>query len=118
MTQPQRTRFDVDTLDSNDPFEIDFGNTPHLYKHGLSMADLYDLWYGLPVYFPGIEAGAADWLLVGPVPGNTMLCAPLAPPNGGQYGRCRPIGLYRASVVLSMEYEDVMREGEDYGKEG
>jgi hypothetical protein len=33
-----RSRFDIDLLDPDNPFEIDDGNRPHLYKH-LPVAD-------------------------------------------------------------------------------
>jgi hypothetical protein len=113
VSEPLRTRFDVEALNPDDPFEIDMGNRPHLFKHGLSEEDLLDVWWGDPVYFPSSMSSSADWLLVGPVPGNVHLCSPLAPANSGRIDQCRPIGLYRASMALTMDYQMViMGEGE------
>src|SRR6266498_3053351 len=101
----RRARFDPDLLDENDPFEIDLGNRPHLYSHGLSEDDLYDVWFDEPRIFPAREDGEADWLLVAQVPGD-HLCSPLAPPKSGDHRKCRPIGLYRAGVLLVTMYTE------------
>jgi hypothetical protein len=111
MTSPERQRFDVDALNEDDPFEIDDGNRPHLFKHGLCPADLYDLWDCDPAYFPAQPDGEADWLLVGSAPGNAYLCAPLAPPNGERVDQCRPIGLYQASFTLTTQYVVMIERG-------
>jgi hypothetical protein len=99
-----RSRFDPDLLDANDPFEIDFRNRSHLYKHPFSEDDLDDIWHDDPRIFEARWDGEADWLLVAQVPGGDFLCCPLAPPRSGDPRRCRPIGLYRAGVVLVTVY--------------
>jgi hypothetical protein len=38
--------FDPDDLDPEDPFELDSGNRPHLFKHNhYGESDLYDIYY-------------------------------------------------------------------------
>jgi hypothetical protein len=102
--RPQRERLDPGLLDEEDPFEIDFGNHPHLVKHGYALDDLYDVWVSDPLVYPAADDGEADWLLVARVPGD-VLCAPIAPASSGDHRKCRPIGLYRASVNLATMYE-------------
>lgn len=114
MTAPQRQRFVTEDLDPDDPFEIDDGNRAHLFKHGFSPPDLYDLWFSSDlVFFPAREDGEADWLLVGILPGNVQVCAPLASPDSGRLDQCRPIGLYLAPARLAKHYMDAIREGDD-----
>lgn len=98
-------RFDYDLLDDEDPFELDWGNRPHLYKHGtLSEGDLYDVWDNEPLFFPAPAEGAADWLMVAEVPGGDILMIPLAKPNSGDPRKARPIGLYEAGPSLKERY--------------
>ncbi|MBV9098174.1 MAG: hypothetical protein JO079_08965 [Frankiaceae bacterium] len=97
-----RNRINVDLLDPNDPFEIDAGNRPHLYKHGYSPEDALDVYIGEPLFYPA--QSPADWLMVGPVPGRVVLCVPLAPPSTGHYFKARPIGVYRASTSLTTRF--------------
>jgi hypothetical protein len=103
----KRVRFDIDLLDPENPFEIDDGNRVHLIKHlpeddhgrpvPVGPEDLLDIYlYGDPSYFEANEDGAADWLMVGIVPG-LMVCVPLAPPNSRDARTCRPIGIYSPS---------------------
>ena len=104
----KRERLDPDLLDREDPFEIDDGNRLHLNKHlpdddqGRPVAvgpdDVLDAYvYGDPSFYEADEAGAADWLMIGMVPG-LVICVPIAPPNSGDARFCRPIGIYKPSV--------------------
>jgi hypothetical protein len=110
----KRVRFDWRLLDTEDPFEIDDGNRPHLFKHlptdgrGRPVAvgpdDILDIYlYGDPSFYEASEDGPADWLMVGMVPGLTI-CVPLAPPNHGDARRCRPIGIYKTSEADRIRY--------------
>lgn len=112
-----RARFDVEALDPEDPFEIDDGNRPHLFKHvgaarrsiAIGPPELYDIYVAdLPLFYPGREDGEADWLMVGSVP-ELVLVAPLAPPRNGDPSMCRPIGLYSTSRALRQRYRDDTR---------
>jgi hypothetical protein len=113
-----RERFDYELLDPEDPFEIDAGNRPHLYKHlplarGRSVAvgveELYDIFVvDNPLFYPAKEDGAADWLMVGEVPG-LVLVVPLARSNSGGTSTCRPIGIYSAPGNLRQQYEADLR---------
>jgi hypothetical protein len=96
--------FDPDELDPEDPFEIDDGNRPHLFKHGpYEVDDLYDGYlYGDPLFLRA-ESGEADWLMVALIPGDVIV-APLAKPKSGQPNKCRPIGIYQASRSEKSEY--------------
>jgi hypothetical protein len=105
-----RVRFNVDLLDPEDPFEIDDGNRPHLFKHlptdvagryvQVGVEDIYDLYlFGDPTFYEADEEGEADWLMVGYVPGLTWLGVPLALPNSGNYRKCRPIGIYHKPSI-------------------
>lgn len=102
--------FDVDLLDDDDPFEIDDFNLPHLYSHAtqtgipLGPDDIYDLWTADLLFYEATAVGDAEWLMVGIVPGNITLCVPLAPPMSGDVSKCRPIGVYEASVDLKIQY--------------
>ncbi len=110
----KRVRFDLRLLDADDPFEIDDGNRPHLFKHlpmdrrgrlvAVGPEDILDVYLdGDPSFFEANEAGPADWLMIGIVPGLTI-CVPLAPPNSGDARRCRPIGVYRTSEADRIRY--------------
>jgi len=112
--QGKRVRFDLRLLDDEDPFEIDDGNRPHLFKHlpmdgrgrlvTVGPEDILDVYlYGDPSFFEAKEGGPADWLMVGMVPGLTV-CVPLAPPNSGDVRRCRPIGIYKTSEADKIRY--------------
>jgi hypothetical protein len=101
-------RLDPDLLDPENPFEIDYGNRAHLFKHlpeddkgrpvAVGPVDILDAYiYGDPVFYPADESGAADWLMVGMVPG-LVICVPIARPNSGDVRLCRPIGIYKPSV--------------------
>jgi hypothetical protein len=116
----KRVRLDPDLLDPEDPFEIDDGNGVHLYKHlpeddqgrfvAVGPEDILDAYiYGDPSFYEANEAGAADWLMIGMVPG-LVICVPIAPPNSGDARFCRPIGIYKPSVEDRHRYE----RGEDY----
>lgn len=101
-----RRRFEIDLLDSEQPFEVDHRNRPHLYKHlpvsgghyvAVGEEDLYDLYlFGDPIYDPAIETGPADWLMIGYVP-EIILVVPLAAPEYSDRTKCRPIGIYKAN---------------------
>jgi hypothetical protein len=96
--------FDLDALDPEEPFELDAGNRPHLFKHShYSEADLYDIYYDA-IYYPGREGEPADWLMVGQPPGEPPLVVPLAPPNSGDPAKARPIGIYPATESLRDQY--------------
>jgi hypothetical protein len=91
-------------LDPDDPFEIDT-QIVHLFKHhGLSPDDIYDVWYGEPLFYPAAPGGHADWLMVGEVPGGTVLVVPLAPSRDGNYSKARPVGVYKAPGWLDTQY--------------
>jgi hypothetical protein len=107
-------RFNIDLLDPEDPFEIDDGNRPHLFKHlpmddggrlvVVAPPDVLDAYlYGDPTFYPAAEDGAADWLMLGSVPG-LVICVPLAPPNNGDVRCCRPIGIYKPSLEGRIRY--------------
>ena len=101
-----RDRFEIDLLDPDDPFEIDDGNRPHLFKHlpavsgryvAVGIEEILDVYlFGDPMYLPGHEEGQADWVMIGETPG-VVLKVPLAPPNQPDPRKCRPIGLDGAS---------------------
>jgi hypothetical protein len=101
-------RLDPDLLDPENPFEIDDGNRMHLFKHlleddkgrpvAVGPPDILDAYtYGDPIFYPADESGAADWLMVGMVPG-LVICVPIAKPKSGDVRFCRPIGIYKPSV--------------------
>jgi hypothetical protein len=103
--------FNIDDLDAEDPFEIDDGNRPHLYSHlprpggryvAVGVEDIYDVYlFGNAIFYP--VSGPADWKMVGEVPG-VILAVPLAPPNAPDPTKCRPIGLFEASVGEQRDY--------------
>lgn len=93
--------FDIDLLDSDDPFEID-EQAAHLFKHApLGTADIYEVWQADPLFYPAIPP--AHWLMVAEVAGR-VLVVPLAPPDSGDSSQCRPIGCYLASKYLADAY--------------
>lgn len=91
---PPDERFDPDALDPTDPFEFDFGNRPHLFKHGtFSDEDVWEVWENDPVFLePSNQTGDADWLMVAQVAGQILVVA-LAKANSGDPTKARPIGL-------------------------
>lgn len=112
-----RIRFDYTLVDweGGDPFEIDDGNRPHLFKHvPFGVEDLYDMLDGEPVVAPAdITLGPADWLLLAELPGEGIAVAPLAPPRAGPVEvtrQARPIGLYHAGGPEADEYHQALRE--------
>ena len=112
-----RSRFDVDLLDPVDSFEIDEHNIVHLFKHGMSdtrtqtgldvLTEVY--FHDEPLFYEAEDEGPADWLMLGEATGE-VVTVPLAPPRSGLPTKCRPIGLYRASVQDRVQYfEDLSR---------
>ena len=96
---------DVNSLDDQDPFELDGDNVPHLFKHGhYGTEDLFDIYMSDPIFFPARPGGGANWLMVGEVPGEPPLVVPLAPPRSGDPRKARPIGIYPATGTLLTEY--------------
>ena len=115
-----RERFKVDLLDREDPFEIDNGNRPHLYKHlpmaehrpvSVGIEDILDAYLvGNPLFYPGSDEGEADWIMIAEAPG-IVLAVPLAPPQTLNPSKCRPIGLDSASNKERERYiSDLARE--------
>lgn len=109
-----RKRFDYNLLDAEDPFEIDEGNRPHLYKHlptddgdryvRVGVEDIYDaFWDGDASYFEPANDKGADWLMVATLPG-LIICVALAPPNSGDYKKCRPISVFKANAANREKY--------------
>jgi hypothetical protein len=94
-------RFELDLLDEEDPFEVD-DQSAHLFKHApLGIEDIYEVWDSDPLFYPAIPP--AHWLMVAEVAG-TVLLVPLAPPDGDDARRCRPIGCYPAAQHLVERY--------------
>lgn len=88
------SRFDLDLLDEDDPFEID-DQLAHLFKHnGVDPADLYELWESAPAFYPAKPP--AHWMMLGIIDGKPVL-APLAPARDGRTDKCRPIGMYQGT---------------------
>jgi hypothetical protein len=106
-----RERFDLEALDSDDPFELDDGNIPHLANHApFTAEDAVDAWtFGDPLFYPAAEDGPADWLMVARIPGAVVV-VPLAPPRSGDPRRCRPIGIYEPCQALVERYEKDSRQ--------
>jgi hypothetical protein len=112
-------RFDLDDLDPADPFEVDAGNLPHLFKHMfaadgrllyIGLEDVRDLyvWEAVLYYPADLSVGDAHWLMVGEIEG-IVVTVPLAPPNSGDRKKCRPIGLYQASDAERERYRNDRR---------
>lgn len=94
-------RFDLDSLDEDDPFEID-EQAAHLFKHPhLGVDDVLDVWANDPLFYPAKPP--AHWLMVAEVAG-TVLVVPIAPSRSADPTRCRPIGCYEASAGLATTY--------------
>lgn len=108
-----KKRFDPNDLDPEDPFEIDSGNRPHLYKHlptgsghyvAVGEEELLDLYIADdPLFYPGRDEDPADWLMVGEVP-ELVLVVPLAPPNAPDARKCRPISIFSAGEAQRSTY--------------
>ena len=101
-----RERFNPDTVDWDDPFEIDAVNEPHLFAHAPYGADdLYDMLVFLPRLIEAdTRRGDADWFLVGQPPGCPPLVSPLSAPDSGDSRKVRPIGIYEATGDLLAAY--------------
>jgi hypothetical protein len=108
-----RQRFDPSLLDPEDPFELDLGNVPHLFRHGYSVDDAYDVFFGSPLFYEAGDDDPADWLMTGDVPGDT-LTVPLAVPKSGDYRKARPIGIFRTGHADRVIYQQDRRE--KYGR--
>jgi hypothetical protein len=94
-------RFDLDSLDEEDPFEID-SQAAHLFKHPhLGIDDIDDVWASDPLFYPAKPP--AHWLMCAEV-GGRVLVVPLAPSRSGDPSRCRPIGCYIAADFLAAQY--------------
>lgn len=106
-----RDRFDIELLDDVNPFEIDDDNLPHMFKHGpgdsgveVGLDTLDEIYiHDEPRFYEAGEDGPADWLMLGHVSGE-VLTVPLAPPRSSKVSKCRPIGLYKASVADCAQY--------------
>lgn len=99
MAQP----FDLDLVDDEEPFEIDY-QAAHLFKHPhLGIDDVYDVWRSDPLFYPAKPP--AHWLMVAELDGNVVV-VPLAPSDSGDPGKCRPIGCYVAAVHLAARYRE------------
>ncbi len=97
---------DVDALDDDDPFELDAGNRPHLFKHApFGVEDLLDLYASDPVFCEASK-GEAELLMIGHVPGQPMLTVPLAAPKSGLPNKARPIGIFLSSMEEIQTYRD------------
>ena len=94
--------FDLDSLTSTDPFEIDT-QAIHLFKHpNRGIDDIRQVWASDPLFYPAKPP--AHWLMVAEIAGGTVLMVPLAPSRDGDPTRCRPIGCYLASKHLADQY--------------
>ena len=102
-----RKRFDIGLLDEEDPFEVDRQRI-HLFKHEeMDLCDVSEVWMDDPAFYPAKEDGAADWLMVGQVPGD-ILMVPLAP--GSTPNKARPIGVYKVTGgLLDKRYREDTR---------
>jgi hypothetical protein len=94
---------DLDSLDEDDPFEID-EQAAHLFKHAsLGIDDIYDVWRSDPLFYSAKPP--AHWLMVSEVAG-AVLVVPLAPTDSGDPTRCRDIGCYDAAEQLARRYRE------------
>ena len=95
------SRFDLDRLDPDDPFEID-DQVAHLFKHGpLGIEDVYEAWRSRPGFYPAKPP--AKWIMVAHVHGR-YIAVPLAPSRNGTPSKCRPIGCYPAPTSLVLRF--------------
>jgi hypothetical protein len=107
---PGREPLDLDSLDEEDPFEVDEVNRPHFFKHEhYGYEDLLDVFASDPLFFPAHPDLDADWLMVGEPPGEPPLVVPLAPPISQNPRKARPIGIYIASGALLEQYNSFRR---------
>jgi hypothetical protein len=73
-------RFDPDSLDEEDPFEVD-AQAAHLFKHPhLGIDDIDEVWTSDPLFYPAKPP--AHWLMCGEI-GGRVLVVPLAPSRSG-----------------------------------
>jgi hypothetical protein len=97
------SRFDINLLDDDDPFEVD-EQVAHLFKHGaLGLDDVYEVWQSDPLFYPAKPP--AHWLMVSEV-GGRVLVVPLASPDSEDLAKCRPIGCYDAADHLKKRYRE------------
>ena len=100
-------RLNVDLLDSDEPFEIDQDNAPHLAKHLLmvdgksvrvSIDDVSELFtWGAVRFYEGDPArGPAHWLIVCRIE-DVVVTVPIVPAANGDPSKCRPIGLFETT---------------------
>jgi hypothetical protein len=113
-------RFDIDALDSDDPFEVDESNGPHLAKHlftddgrpvVVTINDVRDHCAGgaAQIYEADPKRGPAHWLMVCRIE-SVVVTVPLVPSNSGDPTKCRPIGLFETTgddraAYLEDEYQ-------------
>lgn len=109
-----RVRFDYTLLRPENPFEIDNGNRPHLYKHlptdnsgqyiRVGVDDICEAYLdGCPRFYEADEQGDAHWLMLAYVPG-LVICVPVLPAHSGKVSECRPIGLYKTAAGMRTRY--------------
>jgi hypothetical protein len=100
----------VAALDPEDPFEIDSGNRPHLYRHApYGEDDVYDVWWSDPLFYPPTATkGAAVCLMVGEVT-SVVLMVPLTHSKYSGPTKTRPMGIYEASMTLTNRFRDDTR---------
>ncbi len=105
--------FDPLALDPEDPFEIDEGNEAKLYGHPpFGPSDVYDVYFGAPLFYEYTGQGSAEWLMVGEVPGGFPEPSPARFPvvlrvalcRSGTQGKCRPVSIVEAGVNLRTRY--------------
>jgi len=95
--------FDPETLDLDDPFEIDDRNRPHLAKHPpYTEEDLLDAIFGAPVFVRASHE-PAHLLMIAPIPGD-MVVVPIMPARSPR--QIRPLGIYRASRKHEIAYDE------------
>ena len=98
-------RLDYDALDSDDPFEVDAGNAPHLAKHlfmsdrrpvVVTIGDVRDYYAAARFFEADPTRGPADWLLVCRID-SVVVTVPVIPANSGDPAKCRPIALFETT---------------------
>lgn len=101
-------RFDPDLLDAEEPFEIDDGNRPHLFKRSdLTAQDLHELWVeDAPRLFPADAEFPADWDLVGEITGKGVVVVPLGKPRKADIRKARPITIFAANLETRKRYRE------------
>lgn len=95
--------FEIESLDDEDPFEID-RQAARLFKHaGFGVAGIYEVRRSDPLFYPALPP--THWLMVAEVSG-TVLLVPRAPSDNEDPRRRRPIGCYTASKYFADRYLD------------